>query len=113
MNMGTFEPHSSRNSFPWLRCFEANDSTVVDRIDCGGSIPFVGLLKPPENAEEEAEDAPRVARGGGETAEKQAQIVAIGRLHGARRVAGGGHSFFDHSGEQVEIAGGGGGAEAP
>jgi len=60
------------------------------------------LPQSPENAAEEAEDAASVARVGGETAQEQAQVVTVGGLHGARRVAGGKHGFFDDSGEEIE-----------
>jgi hypothetical protein len=65
----------------------------------------LNVVEPPEDAAEEAEDAARVVRGERETAEKQAEVVSVGRLHGARRVAGGLHGLFNDPGQQIKTAG--------
>ena len=44
----------------------------------------------------------------GQTAEQQAQIVAVGLAHRGGRVVGGNHEFFDQAGEKFLAAGGGG-----
>ena len=80
-----------------------NSCSLVPR---GWLFPLAVWMEPPEDAAEEAEDTAGVARGGGQAAEQQAQVVAVGRLHGAGRVAGGGHGLLDYGGQQVEAGGG-------
>jgi hypothetical protein len=58
-----------------------------------------------KNAAKEAESAARVGRGERETAQQEAQIVAVGRVHGGRRVAGGECDLVDDLGEAVEVGG--------
>ena len=62
------------------------------------------MIDPPKDAAEEAEDAAGVVRGEREPAKEQAQVVAVGRLHGARRVAGGLHGLFNDPGQQIKTA---------
>lgn len=107
--MGTFVPHFSRNYVAADGCFWGNNPVVVgDTLDAG-LLGRAGLLKAPEDAAEESEDTAGVALGGGEAAQKQAEVVAVGRLHGAGGVASGEHGLLDDAGEQVESARGCGG----
>jgi hypothetical protein len=105
---GAFEAHFIRVRAGLWRCFALNNTQVAG-VDTGSELGFPfrlfslwGLLKAPEDAAKEAEDAAGVALGWRETAQQQTEIVAVGRLHGARGVAGGEHGFFDEAGEQVE-----------
>jgi hypothetical protein len=67
------------------------------------------VIEPPEDAAEESQDAAGIVRGEREPAEEQPQVVTVGWLHGARRVAYGLHGLFDYSGQQIETAGRGSG----
>lgn len=66
------------------------------------------VLKAVKDAAEEAHHPPYIERRGGETAQQNAQVVTIGRLHGSRRVAGGNHGLFDEAGKTGEVRGRGG-----
>jgi len=64
-----------------------------------------GVLEPPENPPEEAEDAAGVRARKGEAAQEQMQIAAIGVAHRGRGVAGSGRGLGDNFREEIEIAG--------
>ena len=64
-----------------------------------------GIVEAVKNPAKKAEHTPGVARRRGEPAQKQPQVVVIGWLHGARRVAGPDHGLFDESGEPIERRG--------
>ena len=70
-----------------------------------------GAAETPEDAAEEAENAAEVGGVEVEAADEQAEVVAVGLLHGAGRVSGGGHGFFDEAGEEFEVRRGGGGRD--
>ena len=78
-----------------------------DSIDGPGKILFrVGSrIQGMEDAAEEAECAAEVVAREGHAAEREAEVVAVGCLHGDGGVACGEHGFFDESGEQFEIGG--------
>jgi len=63
------------------------------------------LAQTPEDAPEEAEDAAGVALAGGEAAEQETEVMAVGGLHGAGRVAGGFHGVLNDRSEEGKIGG--------
>ena len=66
------------------------------------------MLEAVKNPPKEAKHATTVERRRGEAAQHNAQIMAIGGLHGAGRVAGGDHGSLNESGKAVKIRGNGG-----
>lgn len=63
----------------------------------------------PKDAAEETKDAASVFGVGVESAEQEAQVMAVGGLHGAGRVFGGEHRLFNDAREEIEFRGDGGG----
>ena len=64
-----------------------------------------GVVEPPEDVAEDAEDAARVAHRESKPAQQQAQVVPVCRLHGARRAAGRLHRLLDHFGQPFQMNG--------
>ncbi len=60
------------------------------------------MVDAPQNATEETEHAPGVESRGSKPAKEQAEIAAIGGLHGARRIASGRHGLLDETGQEIE-----------
>ncbi len=100
----TFVRHSIRKVHHWRK--KKGGASIV-RVALGSG----GAAESPEDAAEEAKGAAEVGGVEAEAAEQQAEVVAVGLPHGAGRVSGGGHGFFNQAGEEVEILGRGGGGD--
>ena len=60
--------------------------------------------EPIQDAAKQAEDAAGIVRREGEPPQQQAKVVAVGGLHGERRVASREHGLFDQFRETVEVS---------
>src|ERR1035441_10072379 len=69
------------------------------------SAPLQNPLQSPQNPPEESQNPPRVALRGGQAAQQQAQIVAVGVLHRRVRIAGGDHGLSHPSSQSIETRG--------
>jgi len=81
------------------RCWGPNGASGSGKAESVSA----GAIETPENATEETEDAARVFRVGRKAAKQEAKVVTVGGLHGARRVSGGDHGFFDEAGKEVKV----------